>query len=227
MEFRDFYELAAKVIEYEELLKEESYRMKKSMGTYCQEENQEVAVVDLSATGTFTNPLSVEKAHNVWKKAQIVDTQVQYTFEVAKTEEIFDFLVKEKFITFSKGHWFPSKDKLRGKAYCKYHNSWNHTTNACWGFRNVIQDRINKGILKFLDKKEVMAIDEDPFLAVTSVNTTSFDLRALIESKKVGKLSPRKVRVPKFCLVCVDRLKKEWDAVCTDPLSKRNSVKGI
>ena len=31
MEFRDFYDLAAKVIEYEELLKEESYKRKKSM----------------------------------------------------------------------------------------------------------------------------------------------------------------------------------------------------
>ena len=31
MEFRDFYELAAKVTEYEELLKEESYPMNKSM----------------------------------------------------------------------------------------------------------------------------------------------------------------------------------------------------
>ena len=34
MEFRDFYELAAKVTEYKELLKEESYR-RKSLGTYC------------------------------------------------------------------------------------------------------------------------------------------------------------------------------------------------
>ena len=41
MEFRDFYELVAKVIEYEERLKEESYRRKQSMGTYCQEVNQE------------------------------------------------------------------------------------------------------------------------------------------------------------------------------------------
>ena len=39
MEFRDFYKLAAKVTKYEELLKEESYRKKKSMGTYCQEVN--------------------------------------------------------------------------------------------------------------------------------------------------------------------------------------------
>ena len=81
--------------EYEELLKEESYQMKESMGTYCQEVNQEFAVAYLSATGTFTCPLLVEKTLDVWKKAQIVDTRVQYTFKVAKTEEIFDFLVKE------------------------------------------------------------------------------------------------------------------------------------
>ena len=62
--------------EYEELLKEESYRMKKSMGTYCQEVNQEVAVADLSTTRTFTCPPFVEKTPDVWKKAQIVDTQV-------------------------------------------------------------------------------------------------------------------------------------------------------
>ena len=39
MEFRDCYELVAKVTKFEELLKEESYRRKKSMGTYCQEVN--------------------------------------------------------------------------------------------------------------------------------------------------------------------------------------------
>ena len=62
MEFRDFYELASKVTEYEELLKEESYQRKKSMGTYCQEVNQEVAGADLYATRTFTYSLLVEKA---------------------------------------------------------------------------------------------------------------------------------------------------------------------
>ena len=126
-----------------------------------------------------------------------------------KTKEIFDFIVKEKFITFPKDHWIPNKDELRGKTYCKYHNSWNHTTNACWGFKNFIQDMINRGILKFPDKKKVMEIDKDLFPLVASVNTASFDLRALIESKKVGKLSPGKVWVLKYCLVSVNRLKKE------------------
>ena len=72
-----------------------------------------------------------------------------------------------------------------------------------------------------------MEINEDPFLLVALISTASFDLRALIESKKVGKLSPRKVCVPKYCLLRVDRLKKEWVAVCIDPPSSRNSVKGI
>ena len=35
MEFKDFFELAAKVKEYEELLREESQQRKTSMGTYC------------------------------------------------------------------------------------------------------------------------------------------------------------------------------------------------
>ena len=113
----------------------------------------------------------------------------------------------EKFITFPKDHRIPSKDELRGKAYFKYHNSWNHTTNAYWRFRNVIQDKINKGILEFPNKKEVMAINEDPFPPMVSVNTTSFDLRALIESKKAGKLSPGKVWVPKYCLCGVHTLR--------------------
>ena len=39
------------------------------MGTYCQEMNQEVVVVDLSTIVTFTCPLLVEKAPDVWKKA--------------------------------------------------------------------------------------------------------------------------------------------------------------
>ena len=72
MEFRHFYELAAKVTEYEELLKEESYQRKRSMRTYCQEVNQEVVVAR-----TFTYHLLVEKAPNLWKKAQIFSTHVQ------------------------------------------------------------------------------------------------------------------------------------------------------
>ena len=77
MEFKDFYELAAKVIEYEELLREEIQWRKTSMGTYYQEVNfEENVVVDLLSTGCFIFPLLVKKAPNVWKKSQTCNTQV-------------------------------------------------------------------------------------------------------------------------------------------------------
>ena len=70
MEFRDFYELAAKVIEYEELLREESQRKKTSIGTYCQEVNyEETVVADLLSIGSFICPLLVKKAFELWKKS--------------------------------------------------------------------------------------------------------------------------------------------------------------
>ena len=62
------------MIEYEELLKEESYQRKKSRGTYCQVVNQEVAVSNLSIIGTFIYPLLVEKRPDLWKKTQIIGT---------------------------------------------------------------------------------------------------------------------------------------------------------
>ena len=44
------------------------------MGTCCQEVNQEVTMANLFATRTFSCPILEEKAPNVWKKAQIIDT---------------------------------------------------------------------------------------------------------------------------------------------------------
>ena len=48
MEFRDFYVRAAKVTEYEELLREESQWRKTFIGTYCKVVNsEEIARADL------------------------------------------------------------------------------------------------------------------------------------------------------------------------------------
>ena len=101
MEFKDFYDLAAKATKYEELLKGESQQRKTSMGTYCQEINyEEITVADLPSTCFFICPLLVKKASDLWKKSHTSNTQIQYTFDVPKTKKIFDFLLKEKFIMF-------------------------------------------------------------------------------------------------------------------------------
>ena len=65
---------------------------------------------------------------NLRKESQVSNAQAQYTSDVVETEE---FLVKEKFITFPQDHKLPNKEELRGKFYCKYHKSWNHSTYAC------------------------------------------------------------------------------------------------
>ena len=63
------------------------------MGTYFQEvSSAEVAVADLVVTGSCVYPLLEKKAPGSWKKPQGSNSQNQYTFEVSKTEQIFDFI---------------------------------------------------------------------------------------------------------------------------------------
>ena len=94
--------------------------------------------------------------------------------------------------------------------YYKYNNSWNHNTNSCWSFRNIIQDRINKRILKFPEKKEAIVIDEDPFPPIASINIVATDFRVILNAKKTRRFSPsdrlRKAWIPKQYLFYRDEL---------------------
>ena len=51
-------------------------------------------------------------------------------------------------------------------------------------FKNVVQDQINKVVLKFPEKKDAMLIKEDPFPLVVIMNSVNIDLRALLNIKK-------------------------------------------
>ncbi|KAK1607401.1 hypothetical protein QYE76_031074 [Lolium multiflorum] len=46
-----------------------------------------------------------------------------FDFDVTKTEQIFDLLLKEKQLTIPEGLKFPTAQELNGKPYCKFHNS--------------------------------------------------------------------------------------------------------
>ena len=90
-------------------------------GNLHQEVNfEEIAIVDLPSICSFIRLLQVKKAPNLWKKSQTSNAQARYSFDVAKAEEIFDFLLNEKFITFPQDHQLPIKKKHKGKVYCKY-----------------------------------------------------------------------------------------------------------
>ncbi|XP_073033859.1 uncharacterized protein [Primulina eburnea] len=126
---RDFFELAAKVPEYEELLREESYKKKTAMGSYYQE---------------------------------VEDVVLAEFNRMPPTEEL----------------------KGREREYCKYHNSYNHATKSCWVFKNILQDRINKGVVKFPNKQDSMALDDDHFPSVALVNVNVTDLRDLLNEER-------------------------------------------
>ena len=53
----------------------------------------------------------------------------------------------------------------------------------------MIHDCINKGILKFHEKKEVMLFEEDPFPPIATVNSINVDLKTLLNLKKTIRRS--------------------------------------
>lgn len=82
-------------------------------------------------------------------KKQLPNNNRVYIFNISKTTEIFDYLVKERFITYLVGHYIPLAPEIKRKEYYKYYDIWSYSTVNYLAFRSVIQDRINKGILKF------------------------------------------------------------------------------
>src|SRR5215213_4619491 len=90
-----------------------------------------------------------------------------FDFDVTKTEQIFDLLLTEKHIKVPEGHKIPTVQELNGKPYCKWHNTYSHTTNDCRVWRQQIQRAIENGRLIF--NQYAMKVDTHPFPAVNMV----------------------------------------------------------
>ena len=86
-------------------------------------------------------------------------------------DQIFDYMIAYRQIRLPHNVKLPSATELKGKEYCKWHNSWRHGTNYCLAFRNILHYMIEKGNLKFEKEKEVMGIDGDPFPTNMGINT--------------------------------------------------------
>ncbi|KAK1603197.1 hypothetical protein QYE76_008252 [Lolium multiflorum] len=83
----------------------------------------------------------------------------------AGDREIFDLLLTEKQLKVPEGHKIPTVQELNGKPYCKWHNTFTHTTNDCRVWRQQIQMAIEKGAY-------AMKVDTHPFPAVNMVEYT-------------------------------------------------------
>ncbi|KAK1660475.1 hypothetical protein QYE76_048634 [Lolium multiflorum] len=72
-----------------------------------------------------------------------------FDFDLSKTEQIFDLLLKEKQLKLPEGHKFPKPQEMHGKPYCKWHHTFTHATNDCKVLRGQIQMAIEQGRLLF------------------------------------------------------------------------------
>jgi hypothetical protein len=88
--------------------------------------------------------------------------EIKYAFDVSKCDRLFDELVKRGVIRLTEGHIIPSADQLAKKKYCKWHDSYSHTTNECNYFRRQVQSTLNDGRLT-LGEGSKMKLDVDPF----------------------------------------------------------------
>lgn len=112
-----------------------------------------------------------------------------YSFDLTKADKIFDMLLKAKQIKLNGRHKIPTHEELRTKDYCKWHNSFTHSTNKCVLFRNVIQERMNK-LLQFLNEIEAMEVDTNAFLKLVDVDMITINWKSKgeqVDIKKVNK----------------------------------------
>jgi hypothetical protein len=86
------------------------------------EEGNEICVTEwVEKPGDKPISCSFLKPNGGWRD------EARYTFDVSKCDCLFDLLLR--------GHIIPNADILEKKTYCKWHDSYTHTTNECNYFR--------------------------------------------------------------------------------------------
>jgi hypothetical protein len=108
-----------------------------------------------------------------------------YYFDVEKADELFDLLLESQHINLlDPRHKILSKEELRGRDHCKWHNSFTHSTNNCITFRNITQENFDNKVLKFQEKpKENMAVDTESFPNMVDINMLTMCLNPLLEDR--------------------------------------------
>lgn len=172
MKFRDLFDLSTRATRYEAILQEGQNIKHQALGTYYQDIEGDIEVDVAQVIGK--NPIVCDTLKEIEKPVNLPSSQPnrktkkssyrQYSFDISKAEELFDELMKQKFLVLGNGRIIPPEYERKGKDYCKWHNTYSHTTNNCITFRNNVQDLISKGLLQYSKaEKEVMGVDADPF----------------------------------------------------------------
>jgi hypothetical protein len=70
-----------------------------------------------------------------------------FDLDMSKVEQIFDLLLKEKQLKLPEDYKPPTAQELKGRSYCKWHDSFTHNTSDCKELRRQIQSAIEQGRL--------------------------------------------------------------------------------
>ncbi|KAK1604956.1 hypothetical protein QYE76_028629 [Lolium multiflorum] len=118
-----------------------------------------------SAFGWYTSlpPDSIR----TWKQ---MEEQFHMQYHSEASEAGIADLAQEKQLKLPEGLKTPTAQELNGKPYCKWHNTFTHTTNDCRVWRQQIQMAIEQGRLIF--NQYAMKVDTHPFPAVNMVECT-------------------------------------------------------
>jgi hypothetical protein len=92
-----------------------------------------------------------------------------FDFDVGKVEQIFGLLLKEKQLKFPEGYKPPTAQEWKGRSYCKWHDSFTHSTSDCKELRRQIQLAIEHG--RLIWGQTAMKVDTQPFPGVNMVES--------------------------------------------------------
>jgi hypothetical protein len=162
--FPDLFELSERASRFEGLLKEENQRRNSTYGTYYQDPNYDIDLAEYVGQGPFVCEALDKKQVQAQESNKPASSLKAYFFDKERVDAIFDILYNAKQLRILGRHRFPSKEELKGRDYCKWHSTYTHDIKSCVTFKNVVQDKIDRNVLKFPKApKESMEVDADPF----------------------------------------------------------------
>ncbi|BFG34689.1 hypothetical protein CerSpe_209630 [Prunus speciosa] len=185
-EFMDLQDVAQQAGKYELLLQEEAQRRNSSKPVYLKNPVHHLEVINefteaseesvgpevsLAKIIQIKNPITCKAVMRPGKEQRsnppptggfvpYKQKHKSYSFDLSKAKNIFDELLRGKVIRLDEKHVFPKQEEVKGKLFCKWHNSFSHAINNCIQFRDAIQDLINEGKI-LLDKPITMKVDNE------------------------------------------------------------------
>jgi hypothetical protein len=166
LEFTSLAHLVQKLTMHEqrhpELYQEKFKRQIALADTEEADDSGEEAEVSVAEWARGANPVSCK-----WVKQ--TGPAKGFDFDVSKVEQIFDLLLKEKQLKFPEGYKPPTAQELKGRSYCKWHDSFTHSTGDCKELRRQIQSAIEQG--RLILGQTAMKVDTQPFPGVNMVES--------------------------------------------------------